>query len=112
MKLLSLRVWSEIDEAERTRIMERSTHTIFDPDLKTWLDRLQQRLDEPVVLPREIGLPAGRYVINGVDVTAYVNERDPWYPLRAMLRPSDPAGMRATCAALGSASASMDRRRP
>lgn len=39
-------------------------------------------------------------VINGVDVTAYVNERDPWYPLRAMLRPSSPEDMRATCAAL------------
>jgi hypothetical protein len=39
-------------------------------------------------------------VINGVDVTAYVNERDPWYPLRAMLRPSEPAGMRAAWAAL------------
>ena len=39
-------------------------------------------------------------VINGVDVTAYVNERDPWYPLRAMLRPSSPEGMRATWAAL------------
>ena len=39
-------------------------------------------------------------VINGVDVTDYVNERDPWYPLRAMLRPSDPEGMRATWAAL------------
>jgi hypothetical protein len=39
-------------------------------------------------------------VINGVDVTAYVNERDPWYPLRAMLRPSSPDGMRATWAAL------------
>ncbi len=35
-----------------------------------------------------------KVVINGVDVTAYVNERDPWYPLRAMLRPSDPEGMR------------------
>ena len=32
-------------------------------------------------------------VINGVDVTAYVNERDPWYPLRAMIRPTDPEGM-------------------
>ena len=41
-----------------------------------------------------------KVVINGVDVTAYVNERDPWYPLRAMLRPSDPEGMRATWAAL------------
>jgi hypothetical protein len=41
-------------------------------------------------------------VINGVDVTDYVNERDPWYPLRAMLRPSDPEGMRAAWAALES----------
>jgi hypothetical protein len=38
--------------------------------------------------------------INGVDVTAYVNERDPWFPLRAQLRPSDAEGMRATHAAL------------
>ena len=39
-------------------------------------------------------------VINGVDVTAYVNERDPWYPLRSMLRPSTPDDMRVTGAAL------------
>jgi len=39
-------------------------------------------------------------VINGVDVTAYVNERDPWYPLRGMLRPSNPPDMRTTWAAL------------
>jgi DinB superfamily/Pentapeptide repeats (8 copies) len=39
-------------------------------------------------------------VINGVDVTEYINERDPWYPLRAMLRPSTPDDMRATWAAL------------
>jgi DinB family protein/pentapeptide repeat protein len=39
-------------------------------------------------------------VINGVDVTAYVNEHDPWYPLRAMLRPETPEDMRATWAAL------------
>jgi hypothetical protein len=38
--------------------------------------------------------------INGVDVTAYVNERDPWYPLRAMLRPEDVEGMRTAWAAL------------
>jgi hypothetical protein len=41
-----------------------------------------------------------KVVINGVDVTAYVNERDAWYPLRAMLRPADPEGMRAAWAAL------------
>jgi hypothetical protein len=44
-----------------------------------------------------------RVVINGVDITTYVNERDPWYPLRAMLRPPDPEGMRATWAALDEA---------
>src|SRR6185295_4298095 len=39
-------------------------------------------------------------VINGVDVTDYVNERDPWYPLRGMLRPSNPEDMRTAWAAL------------
>jgi hypothetical protein len=32
--------------------------------------------------------------VNGVDVTEYVNERDPWYPMRSVLRPADPAGLR------------------
>ena len=48
----------------------------------------------------EIDALVDTVVINGVDVTAYVNERDPWYPLRAMLRPSDPERMRAAWAAL------------
>ena len=39
-------------------------------------------------------------VINGVDVTAYVNEHDPWYPLRSMLRPDTPEAMRETWAAI------------
>ncbi len=34
-------------------------------------------------------------VINGVDVTQFVIERDRWYPSRAMLRPPDPGGVRA-----------------
>lgn len=41
-----------------------------------------------------------RLVINGVDVTDYVNEHDPWQPLRGMLRPTDVAGARATWAAM------------
>jgi uncharacterized damage-inducible protein DinB len=41
-----------------------------------------------------------RLVINGVDVTDYVNERDRWYPLRAMVRPPDPERARAAWAAL------------
>jgi hypothetical protein len=41
-----------------------------------------------------------KLTINGVDVTAYVNEHDAWYPLRSMLRPPDPDGMRAAWTAL------------
>ena len=48
----------------------------------------------------EIDALVDRVVINGVDVTAYVNERDPWFPLRAMIRPADPEGMRTAWAAL------------
>jgi hypothetical protein len=44
-----------------------------------------------------------RLVVNSVDVTGYVNERDPWYPLRAMLSPADPEGLRASWHALGEA---------
>ena len=44
-----------------------------------------------------------RLVVNGVDITAYVNEHDPWYPLRGMLRPTDVAGLRAALDALGAA---------
>jgi hypothetical protein len=50
----------------------------------------------------DVGIDAlvDRLVINGVDVTSYVNARDPWYPLRAMIRPTDPDGMRAAWDAL------------
>jgi hypothetical protein len=41
-----------------------------------------------------------RLVINGVDVTDHVNARDRWYPLRAMVRATDPEGMRAAWALL------------
>ncbi len=41
-----------------------------------------------------------RVVINGVDVTDFVNEHDPLYPLRALVRPTDPEGARAAWAAL------------
>jgi hypothetical protein len=43
-----------------------------------------------------------RVVINGVDVSDFVNEHDPWYPLRGMLRPAGPAEMRETWVALES----------
>jgi hypothetical protein len=41
-----------------------------------------------------------RVVVNGVDVTAFVDEHDEWYPLRAMIRAEDVDGMRAAWDAL------------
>ena len=48
----------------------------------------------------EIDAMVDRVVINGVDVTAYVHERDPWYHLRSKLRASTPEEMRAAWVAL------------
>jgi hypothetical protein len=58
------------------------------------------RISHSWLVDVEIDSLIDRVVINGVDVTAYVNERDPWYPLRAMLRPPEPTAMRATWTAL------------
>src|SRR5262245_916008 len=44
-----------------------------------------------------------RLVVNGVDVTDFVNERDPWFPLRADIRARDPEGLRHARAALDAA---------
>ena len=56
----------------------------------------------------EIDAFIDRVVVNGVDVTAFVNEHDPWYPLRSVLRVSIPRA----CAPVGPRCASMggDRR--
>ena len=45
------------------------------------------------VVDVDIDAYVDRITINGVDVTQFVNERDRWYPLRAMLRPEDRDGM-------------------
>ena len=42
----------------------------------------------------EIDAEIDRLVVNGVDVTGFVNERDPWFPLRSQLRPSTPEDVR------------------
>ena len=58
------------------------------------------RISHAWMVDVDIDALVDRVVINGVDVTSYVNERDQWYPLRAMIRPSDPEGMRVAWAAL------------
>jgi hypothetical protein len=52
------------------------------------------------VVDVEIDALVERLVVNGVDVTDYVNQHDRWAPLRAGLRPTDVAGVRASYAAL------------
>jgi hypothetical protein len=54
------------------------------------------------VVDVDIDATVDHLVVNGVDVTAYVNERDPWHPLRSMLRPSTPDAMQASWSALQS----------
>ena len=63
----------------------------------------------------EIDAFIDRVVVNGVDVTAFVNDRDPWFPLRTVLRVSDPDSMRTGWSLLRSAWEPMvvrARRRP
>jgi hypothetical protein len=53
----------------------------------------------------DVGVDAfvDRLVVNGIDVTDFVNARDPWYPLRTVLRPTGIASMRAGWEALDGA---------
>ena len=64
------------------------------------VDLTGTRISHAWVVDVEIDALVERLVVNGVDVTDHVNAHDPWYPVRTMLRPADPAAMRATWAAL------------
>jgi hypothetical protein len=64
------------------------------------VDLTGTRISHAFVVDVDIDAMVDRLVVNGVDVTRYVNERDPWYPLRAMLRPDTPEAMRRTWTAL------------
>jgi hypothetical protein len=58
------------------------------------VDLTGTRISHAWLVDVDIDALVDRLVVNGVDVTDYVNERDPWYPLRAMIRPSDAEGSR------------------
>jgi hypothetical protein len=64
------------------------------------VDLTGARISHAWVVDVDIDALVERLVVNGVDVTSYVNERDPWYPLRTMLRPADPEDMRVAWPAL------------
>jgi hypothetical protein len=61
------------------------------------------RISHAWVVDVDIDAFVDKLVVNGVDVTEYVNERDEWYPLRGMIRASDPDGLRAAWSALEAA---------
>jgi uncharacterized damage-inducible protein DinB len=58
------------------------------------------RISHAWLVDVEIDALVDRVVINGVDVTDVVNQGDPWYPLRATIRPDTPEGMREARVAL------------
>ena len=58
------------------------------------IDLMGARMSHARLADVEIDAEIDRLVINGVDVTAYVNERDEWFALRSQLRPTDPGSMR------------------
>jgi hypothetical protein len=58
------------------------------------------RISHSFVVDVDIDAFVDKLVVNGVDVTNYVNERDAWYPVRAMIRASDPDGLRTAWSAL------------
>jgi DinB superfamily/Pentapeptide repeats (8 copies) len=64
------------------------------------VDLTGARISHAFVVDVEIDALVERLVVNGVDVTAHVNASDSWYPLRTMLRPTEPHAMQATWAAL------------
>jgi len=74
------------------------------------VDLSEARISHALLAGVEIDGFVDRLVVNGVDVTAFVNERDRWHPLRSVLRVSDPEGMRAGWAALREAWAAATER--
>jgi DinB superfamily/Pentapeptide repeats (8 copies) len=67
------------------------------------VDLTGAKLTRVFLVDVDIDALVDRVVINGVDITDYVNERDPWYPLRAQIRSTEPQGMRAALAAMNEA---------
>lgn len=59
------------------------------------VDLTGARVSHSRLVDVDIDAVVGGLVVNGVDVTAYVNERDPWFFLRRWMFPTEPDAMRA-----------------
>jgi hypothetical protein len=58
------------------------------------------KISHALLVNVDIDAMVDKLVVNGVDVTAYVNERDPWYSVRSKLRAATPGDMRIEWATL------------
>lgn len=58
------------------------------------------KISHALLVNVDIDAMVDKLVVNGVDVTAYVNERDPWYSVRSNLRAATPEDMRIEWAGL------------
>ncbi|MDQ1438668.1 MAG: hypothetical protein QOK43_2297 [Acidimicrobiaceae bacterium] len=76
------------------------------------VDLMGARVSHARVVDVVIDAEIDRLVVNGVDVTGYVNERDGWFALRSQLHPTEPQAMRRGWQAFATAWASaIDRAR-
>jgi hypothetical protein len=58
------------------------------------VDLMGARISHARLVDVAIDAEIDRLIVNGVDVTAYVNERDEWFALRSHLHPTVPERMR------------------
>jgi hypothetical protein len=84
--------------AERFEFQDLSDAVFWGVDLQRAtfrdVDLMGARISHARLADVVVDAEIDRLVINGVDVTAYVNERDQWFPLRSQLHPTDLDRMR------------------
>jgi uncharacterized protein YjbI with pentapeptide repeats len=93
--------------AEEFEFQDLSDAVFWGVDLKRAtfrdVDLLGARISHARLVDVVIDGEIDRLVVNGVDVTGYVNERDEWYSLRSQVRPTDADSLRRGWAAHGAA---------
>jgi hypothetical protein len=84
--------------AEQFEFMDLSDAVFWGVDLRRAtfrdVDLMGARISHARLADVVIDAEIDRLVINGVDVTGYINERDDWFALRSQLHPIEPEKMR------------------
>jgi hypothetical protein len=84
--------------AERFEFQDLSDAVFWGVDLQRAtfrdVDLMGARISHARLADVVIDAEIDRLIINGVDVTAYINERDQWFALRSQLHPTEPEKLR------------------